>query len=285
MIAIEALVEDEKLTKLLYGLNELGAENNVLPNLAKAVSDAGIAVQQRWRDNASGAFHRPTGTYMKGIQEGFQYPYKNDPYSSAVINLTAHARFIEEGTQSHDLKKALQTSPKVKVSKDGKRYLIIPFRHGTPRISPGEAGRGGHRATIPSMPESIYERAKELAITKVAGPKGEGRRLTGVGEIGRRSQIMVRSSEDKTKWIIRKKPYTWKASPYEGMIRVPREVPMASGSMYLTFRAMHEDSEGWIHPGTPPMKLAEKTSNEMRPVVTAIIQNGFESDLQALGLR
>ena len=51
---------------------------------------------------------------------------------------------------------------------------------------------------------------------------------------------------------------------------------------YMTFRVMHEDSKGWIHPGTPPMKIAEKTWNEMKPVVQAIIGDAAVKDLRML---
>ena len=282
MISITALVDDEKLTRLLEGLSELGTAENVLPNTAKAVGDAAIAVQQRWRSVAADAFQRSTGTYLRGIDKGYRYPYKNDPYTSAVINLVKHARYIEDGTSPHDLKSALHTSHQVRRSKDGKLYLIIPFRHGTPRMATGEAGRGSQRATLHSMPMSTYQRAKELALSRRVGGYVEpsvhgggrkayrnvyqwGEKLTGMADTGRRAG--------------------WKTSPYEGMVRFPREEPSVSGSIYMTFRVMSEKSTGWIHPGTPPMHLAQRTANEMKAPVTGIIQNGFEKDLKELGLR
>lgn len=282
MIAIDINVDDAKLTRLLNGLTDLGAKSNVLPNVAKSVGEAAIAVQQRWRSIAAGSFHRSTGTYLRGIDEGYRYPYSNDPYRAAVINTVKHARYIEDGTSPHDLKSALHTSHQVRVSKDGKRYLIIPFRHGTPRMGAGEAGAGSQRAMLQSMPVSVYKQAKELAVSRrlkgyaepsvLAGGKKAyrgiyqwGERLKGMGNIDKRAN--------------------WKSSPYEGMVRIPREEPMASGGIYMTFRVMHEDSSGWMHPGTPPMKLAEKTATEMKPVVMAMIKNGFEADLSELGLR
>lgn len=288
MYTITPTIDNAKLTDVIFALSALGA--NKLPNTANAVRQATEAVQQRWIDISLNAFKKPTGGYILGIGDGLIYPHENDVYKGAVFNNARHASAIEYGRQPYNMKQALFTSPKVKISKKGKRYLIIPFRHGVPRAG------GKPSATLQTMPENIYQRAKNLPFTvrtgssirnKVtrniyANPPSSAGRLTGVGNQGRRSQIAVRNPKDLTKFIRRMNPYTWKSSPYENMIKVPRDT--TGHGYYMTFRIMHEDSKGWIHPGTPPMKLAEKTTYEMNQVVKLIIGEGFKTDLNMLGL-
>lgn len=288
MYTLTTTVDNAKLTDVIFALSALGA--NRMPATANAVRTATEAVQQRWIDNSMRAFKKPTGGYILGIDDGLIYPHENDVYKGAVFNNVPYASAIEHGRQPYDMKRALYTSSKVKISKKGKRYLIIPFRHGVPRAG------GKPSATLQTMPQNIYQRAKKLPFTSrigssikdgvtrniYANPAGSTGRLQGVGDQGRRSQIAVRNPKDLTKFIRRANPYTWKTSPYENMIRVPRDT--TGHGYYMTFRIMHQDSKGWIHPGTPPMKLAEKTAREMDVVVQAIITDGFKTDLNLLGL-
>ena len=147
MYKITATVDEQKLADVIFALEALGA--NRLPNTAQAVNQSTEAVQQRWIDNSKNAFKRPTGAYMAGIENGLNYPFDNDIYKGAVINTAPHASAIEHGQQPYDMKRALFTSPKVRISKKGKRYLIVPFRHGAP-------GAGGKEAsTLPTMPKNI----------------------------------------------------------------------------------------------------------------------------------
>jgi len=46
-----------------------------------------------------------------------------------VVSLNASARWIEEGTKARSGYDMLSTSKKAKTSKDGHKYLIIPFEH------------------------------------------------------------------------------------------------------------------------------------------------------------
>ncbi|MDX9925691.1 MAG: hypothetical protein RBS48_13115, partial [Ignavibacteriaceae bacterium] len=53
---------------------------------------------------------------------------------------------------------------KVRVSKDGKRYLISPFRHSIPSAT----------SAAPKMPKEIYKEAKDLRQSVVVSTFREG---------------------------------------------------------------------------------------------------------------
>ena len=167
MLRITSVIDHDKLEGVIVALETCGVRK--LPNTSRAVQESTVIVQQRWIDNAMGAFRRPTGSYLLGIEKGLSYPYQNDEYRGAVINDAPHARFIEDGTPVHDMKKMLWTSNKVRISKKGKRYLIIPFRHGTPSSGSSEGGKGTERATLQTMPKSVSKVAKDLGISHQTG--------------------------------------------------------------------------------------------------------------------
>lgn len=279
MLQITPVIDHDKLEGVIVALETFGVRK--LPNTSRAVHQSTVMVQQRWIDNAMGAFHRPTGKYLLGIEEGLSYPFNNDEYRGAVINDSPHARFVEDGTNRHDMKSALWTSNKVRISKKGKRYLIIPFRHGTPSSGSHEGGKGAARATLQTMPKSVYEMAKTLSISRQTGASVKRNNPTGRPVIRHGYQWGDRlKAQDLNIAGLGglNKRTNWKSSPYAGMVKMNDK----GQTTYMTFRIMHEDSKGWIHPGTPPNKIVERTWNEMQPVVQAAIGNAAEKDFRML---
>ncbi len=116
--------------------------------LTKAVQTAGDYTTQQWINLANSKFKHSQGGYVRGIMSGISYPYNGDPLHYRGENKASYAKALEEGVQSFDMKKALYTSDKVRITKDGKRYLVIPFRHGTPGST-----------SLRAMPQEIYEKA------------------------------------------------------------------------------------------------------------------------------
>jgi hypothetical protein len=327
MLKIAVKVEDQRLSDIAKALELIGSQR--LPYTAQAVQTAVKAYQTRWKTNAEGAFKRPSGTYMAAIEAGGIYPHNDDPYQGAVFNSAPHAEWVENGTPPHDMKKALWTSSKVRISKKGKRYLIIPFRHGTPGS-----------VTMRNMPQSVHVQAKNLSFSsqlsatvvkaeirgqgrqdwnralamtardharstehavgtvkhfnttmanyrnQSMGPRGTrvkytyrwGGRLSGMGDLDRRGAKPIHSASGK---LLHVNP-AWKNSPYSGMTKFPRDG--GNGGKYMTFRVMTEDSKGWWHPGTPALKIHAKTHAMMEPVVSYILNQGFNQDMRNMGL-
>jgi hypothetical protein len=116
--------------------------------LAQAIQDAGDYTTQQWIKTAAGKFKHSDGKYLQGILSGIKYPFNGDPLHYRGENKLPYAKALENGIQSFDMKKMLETSSKVRIAKDGKRYLIIPFRHGTPGTT-----------SLRAMPEDVYNKA------------------------------------------------------------------------------------------------------------------------------
>jgi hypothetical protein len=277
----------------------------------EAIKTAGQYVTSLWIKNAGAKFKHTEGGYVQGILDGVQYPYNNDKLHLYIENKSPYAYFLEVGVQPFDLKKILETSSKVRVAKDGSRYLIIPFRFGTP----GSLG-------LRSMPDNIYNEAKDLRASTIINTASEGVQQRG-GQLenpipASKSQAYVAdatgmkfNNPDKTKRNV----YSWGdrltdvGEIYEGMYKFQKNVTLVreqfmqntplgkftysravnktdnntAYSNYMNFRVMSENSTGWLHPGIDAMNLAKNTANQAKEPVTQILKEGVMQDLKDLG--
>lgn len=268
--------------------------------LKESVQVAGDFAVQQWINTANTKFKHSQGGYVRGIVAGINYPFRGDSLHYRVIHASRYAKALEDGVGGFDMKKMLQTSDKVKISKDGKRYIVIPFRHGIP-------GTVGFR----SMPKEIYTEAKSLRHSITSGTFREGSirfALTKNDADLLKSHNVTKVIRNVYQWGDRLKDVDWplekahhKASIYEGMVRfqnnpnVNRE-KFSTGkfvlnehqstdfhgdhSSYFTFRIMHEDSTGWQHPGIKPMKILEETVSRVKQPILEMLAEGARKDLE-----
>lgn len=168
---------------------------------------------------------------------------------------------IENGRPARDLKLMLQTSQRTRMSKAGKKYLIIPFRHNTP----------GNTALAPAMPQAIYSQALKMGKSSILST---GTRVSATG---------ATVPQHKYKWGGRLPAgLTPKLKPhhatdiFSGMRRMETSTGKSKSSAWLTFRVMHQDSTGWIVPAKPGLKLAEAISAQIerkaQGYINAIVQ-------------
>lgn len=280
-------------------------------NLIEAVKTAGKYAVQEWITTANTKFRHSQGGYVKGIIEGVRYPFEGDPLTVSIENEVPYAVYLERGYEPFDLKKMLQTSAKVRVGKDGKRYLIIPFRHGNPSSS-----------AVRPMPAEIYKQAKDLRHSAVASTfrQGVSQRFTKIenpipiekiGEYVKDAEALTRSNPVK----IQRQKYVWGeklkgvGGIYENMYRFSKNVNTTreeitqntslgkftvsrmvnktdnnkAYSHYITFRVMSEDSSGWIHKGLSAMNILKDTKERIEQPVVQLLKDGVKQDLVELG--
>lgn len=233
---------------LLNYVDSIG--EGVLETVRDGVQKTALAVQNKWQDavmQAPGIWGPERKAYVQSIT------YRMTTYLSAVVETNLPlASEIENGRPAKDLKKMLDSSPKVRESKKG-RYLIIPMRHNTP----------GNTAYAPAMPSSIYAQAKQLNQSLITG---HGKRESGTGAY---------SLKTKQKYMVRSREYAWggrlpaglapkKAEHhttdiYAGMVRMNTGSALgkAKSSAYMTFRIMGEWQTGkWLVPAKPGLFIA-----------------------------
>ena len=201
---------------------------------------------------------------------------------SAVVEATyKHAEEIETGRPARDLKRMLDTSTKVRRTKTGKRFLVIPMRHKVSKLE--SAG--------------LYQAAAALKASSVVG---QGQRLSGevthlspsVGMIKAAKQSPFLSNpKTKSPLTVPQNAYAWgdkfKAKDVgkqnkwaQGLYRFNTSTPGGGkSSSYLTFRIMMEGQKGWIIPPQPGQHIAKKVVDDMRPKANAAFAEAIKKQL------
>lgn len=249
-----------------------------LPTLAAAVRAVTEQAHAQWTKFALGAplpsgqvIHPRSGAYARSIQMR-----QLGAFAAEVYTELPYAEAIEQGTGARDMKKMLDSSLKVRVSKSGKRYLIIPFRHDTPDSQMGNP-----------MPQAVHDWWHDKSASHIVGTFA---RLSGTGAYDR----ITRKPLTVPGWR-----YSWgdklqkadleglgiagpEAKRLAGMVnfRKPGGVGGGAHSQFITFRTMTEGSKGWVAKAVPGKWPARQTADLIRPVAEEAFGRAVEADIQ-----
>ncbi len=192
-----------------------------------------------------------------------EWRWEGDPSTSTKATVATDYKFakqIEEGRPARDLKEMLSHSLKVRLSKKGKRYLIIPFRHNTP----------GNTAHANAMPDHVYAAAKALKPSSVTGMGG---RASGTGAYDPKTRKVLVVPQAKYSWGGRLAAgmmgpnQRGRVDRFAGMVRMQdTSTKGQKKSTYLTFRTMMEGSPGWIVAPKPGLYIVRGLVEAMQPV-------------------
>ena len=238
-----------------------------LEDIAEAVR--GYLVGRAQRD-----LHTSSTDYAAGLQ-----PVELVPGMAIITLLGWLPNAVENGWAGGDMKEALLSGRNAKVSKDGTRYNIVPFRHGTPGTSganfPGMGSAYGPRGAMSRrlvLPGATSERAKAIgqAVYRAAKKLGP---TTG-------------HPTTATQWGARLPPgLAPKLSPhhktdiYAGMVRQTKVYRFAEQGQYTTFRVVSDksDPQSWIHPGIEPRHFFADASARMPALAGRIIGDAIRA--------
>lgn len=245
------------------------ARVGLFANLAQGIADLAHTGAERWREAIDA---------VPGIWQGERDAYKAaitthqvGPYAWEIVNDYKYVEDIENGRPAYDLKVMLRTSLKVRTSKKGVRYLIIPFRHNTP----------GNTALAGPMSPGVYAEAKELAPSRISG---RTTRRSGTGAYDIDSRKPIRVGQRKYVWgdrlpagLTPKLKPQHKSDPTAGMVKMQAN----GGSTYLTFRVMTENSTGWIIPARPGYFIAKMVAASLQRTAEKDMPEAIARDLDA----
>lgn len=232
---------------------------NVLREQAAALAEM---CRSEWIRQAQRELHSSAADYIAGIQ-----PVEISGNWASVTLVGDLPNDVENGKAPFDMKPGLLAGPNAKMGKSG-RFNTVPFRHGTP-------GTTGKRVGTP-MPitglsakdkpvSAIYVAARKLSPS-LEGSGGKtiwGGRTGDFGGYGIQTQLPVKGG--------RPGAYTFKASPYAGMVKTAKTYGKATQNQYTTFRRVSENSNpnSWWHPGLQAKHLAER----VRIYLTGLIRS------------
>lgn len=182
----------------------------------------GVYAQNRLTQLAQQNLHSTASAYLRGLQ----YPKSMVVTSKSVtINLIGDVpNMIEKGAKSFDIKKMLK----------GRKYVDVPFRHGTPGTT-----------VLKPMPKATYNSMKSL----VAKAKNA------LGTI-RGPNVMPGGPN------------------FGGMVRVAKAAGQSKQSQFYTFRRISANSpkSSWIHPGMKAVNFFDTVWKEVQKVGPKILQ-------------
>jgi hypothetical protein len=222
-----------------------------------------------------GADHSDGGAYLQSLteQNALGYPYSGDPLAVAIVSTAPEAYWIEVGRAGFHLPSSWgRGGGKWKYGKDGQRYATVPFRHRSPIAAGGGSTPGRVRT---AMPSAIYSQALQLE---------SGQRLGGFGDAYKQSKSynFFRQIHPDFPRNLGGDGYTWKTSPFEGMVRKTVETPGGGRhTEYTTFRTITPDSPGWYIPPTPAHHVAERALEAAAPEIARILDEAAAIDLAA----
>jgi hypothetical protein len=245
----------------------LTMEKNLVPVVTEAVQRAATRLTQMTKEHiveeASKKLHTRRQMFIEHLTV-FPLDQGGDQ-NTWVINLDKKYRWIDDGMKQHEMIDDLLKSKKTKTSKDGSRYLTIPFDH-----SPGK----GKTGTTPAGKTLIDTVRKELKSRGIAfgqiekGPDGKPLLGTlhniditkepkktgngpgqGHGPIGQVRQGMTGI------------PFLQGIQISQKMVKDPKTGKEGVKRSIMTFRTVSSKMKGsgrWVHPGLEANHMMEE---------------------------
>jgi hypothetical protein len=257
----------------LSDLFRVGAivRHGLFSNLAQAVENVALTGVERWQRavHAAPLWQGERDAYMASIRAE-----QTGPLSWEVISDYRYVEDIETGRPARDLKEMLGYSLKVRVSKAGRRYLVIPMRQNSP----------GNPALAKPMPANIYAAARTLSASQITG---HGTRLSGTGAFDVKTKKPARVRARRYLWggrlpegMAPKLRSNHATDPYAGMVRFKTD--SASGhrySQFISFRTMVEGSPNWIVPAKPGLWLARHVADSLQRTAGTDFGTAIQQDI------
>lgn len=269
-----------------------GINAAVLPLLNQAVRAVASQAANNWRSEVMRA------KLWTGEKDAYAQSIKwemTGDFTAYVSSDYKYAADIETGRPPRDLKKMLDTSSKVRRTKDGRRFLVIPIQHGTPKSNSNP------------MPSSVAKMARAMSVSTITSTgrraSGEITHLspkTGMTPMLRetRANPLMSNRLTRTTSTVENHRYAWgdrisKAQlkeagaskedqrKYAGMVRMKQSTPGSKRSGYLTFRIMMENSNGWIIPAQPGQYLLKKVVTDLEPKAAAAFTAAIERTVKS----
>jgi hypothetical protein len=226
----------------------------------KAVAGLAKAAQAEWIRLAQDRLVTSREIYVNGLRQAESFEAKSvggEPvYTITLVGDMANN--IEYGMSAYDMKAVRPGwlgGKKARYTKDGYKYVIIPFRHST--SSSARLGYSG-KAAKADLKNELKKTAKEYGLNKMVRRLGFTLDRGFTNAITPGPVARVPNKADVHSYL---KGLTRIQKPQSGYIEKAGELPKQRGSSTLmTWRVMSERSPAgsWIHPGiTAKMLMPE----------------------------
>ena len=268
----------------LERLLALNADNaaTLFPNQIEAIKRLALLAQKKWIDYASGkplpdgsTINRWSGSYARSIQIEHDGELRYTVFSDDI-----KALLIENGGGAWDMKKLLYTSHKTRISKDGGRYLIWPFRKGSPNTTVLGEYTGGD---MPVMVNQWWlSKDQPSDSSEVTGQFSEKSAQDGSTKVQRNTYRWGSRLSAKDLESVGLDPER-EGKNLLGMVRM--RSPDGGNSQLTTFRVMSESSSGWQVPDREAKAPAKAVYDFLSEHFERVMGIALEADIEALKRR
>lgn len=247
-----------------------------LPEIAEAVRGEIVASAQKSLTTSGADYTQNVHLFQVQLNAG---KLKGEAVFATIVLTGWLANAVENGWNGGDMKPFLLEGRNAKTTKDGKRYNVVRFRHGTP----GTSGRsfapmgavhqshGMSRSDSEQLGRRIHKAAKALSATTSQPGVGTkwGERL----DAGLAPKLTNRTTG-----------YKHKTDIFAGMTRQEKTYGRATQNQYMTFRAVSDNSDpdSWHHPGIIRHDFFGKAAKRI-PGIAALIFDGIVAGMNRGG--
>lgn len=231
---------------------------------AKAQRNLARAAQAHIAEQAHRRLHTRLKMYLDGIS------LKEDN-GDIIITLDAKVRWIEDGMRPHSMLESLLGSDKARTSKDGNKYLIVPFQLNKKpsQLTPAQQtllatvtkslasiGRETGESLTPSKIENNADGSPKLGLIRKMDIMGGPLKLSSGPGMGHGAIGDVRQGPTGIPFLQGVRVYQNKMKGQDGAEKVQRSI--------MTFRVASEkhldQGNRWNHPGLQAMNFFEETA-------------------------
>lgn len=239
-----------------------------LPEIAEGVRGEIVALAQRSLTSTGADYVQNVHLIQVPLNVG---ALKGEATFATIVLTGWLANAVEHGWAGGDMKPGLLEGRNAKTTKDGKRYNVVRFRHGTPGTSGrsfaamGDVHRahGMSRGDAEQLGKRIHKAAQALSAT--TSHPGQGTKWGDRLDSGLAPKLTNRTSG-----------YKHKTDIFAGMVRAEKTYGKATQNQYLTFRAVSDNSDpaSWQHPGIIRHDFFGKAAKRI-PQLAALIFDGI----------
>ena len=238
----------------------LDLKQNLQPKTNKILQEAALKLSAQAHahiiEEVQANLHSSREKYLKALSEP---KLVGDAY---VISLDQSAMWIEQGLEEHEMIDDLLSSPKAKTSKDGSKYLSVPFQH-----NKGPTQQTQAASDLTNTIKSELKR-RNIPYAKIE-TDNKGNPKTGLLH-----KLDILKAPTKTQegpgqgkgpvGSVRQGPT---GIPFLQSIRIYQQNRMVNGKMttqrsVMTFRTVSSKMKGsgrWVHPGVEAKNFFNKT--------------------------
>lgn len=230
-----------------------------------AFNQSARLIERSWKEWANGGkldgaedIKNPNPKLAQSIKS-----YDLGAFDTVIGTDSPYMERIQEGQRAYDMKDTYPFGRKSRRTKDGRGYLIIPFRWGTPNKNGG--ARSHFRNVIP---QELYKVVKKYKASVISGE--------------------THMEENYARQLIERQEYFWgdrlkdeDAGNMNGLVRMKND----DKSTYFTFRVISEknsmNGDKWWKKAVPPNDVTGALIHNNEKTIIELIEQGIRSDFGA----